>query len=296
MNVSILKGLLVVVLLGTLSACMMPEPIKKEQALFESEVMNNPSLSHHLFKVDDDTLHYAAAGDPQKPAMVIIHGTPGSWQQYSRYILEERLLEHYYMLVIDRPGWGGSTLGGEQSHASFEEQSIIIGALAKALKEQSGGKPVVLAGHSLGSSIAPRVAMDYPELIDGLLLFAGTLDPALGDPRWFNYVASIPGMGYLVGSSMMRANKEVHDLKGNLERMLPLWEGLQAQTTVVQGMSDKLVYPANIDFAETVLNPENSRIIRLKDEGHLFPMTMRDEVMSWALELLERINNLDKSA
>jgi len=289
MNVSTLKGLLVIVLLGALSACMMPEPLKKEQALFESEVVNNPSLNHHLFKTDGNTLHYVAAGDPQKPAMIIIHGTPGSWQQYSRYILEERLLEHYYMIVIDRPGWGGSILGSEQSHASFEEQSIIIGAVVKALKEQSGGQPVVLAGHSLGSSIAPRVAMDYPELIDGLLLFAGTLDPALGDPRWFNYVASVPGAGYLVGGRMIRANKEVHDLKGNLERMLPLWESLQVQATVVQGMNDKLVYPTNIDFAEKMLNPENSRIIRLEGEGHLFPMTMRDEVVDWALELLERI-------
>lgn len=289
MNVSTLKGLLVIVLLLSLSACMLPEPLKKEQALFESEVVNNPLLSHHIFEVDNDTLHYAAAGDPQKPAMIIIHGTPGSWQQYSRYILEERLLEHYYMIVIDRPGWGGSVLGDGQSHASFEEQSVIIGAFSKALKEQSGGEPVVLAGHSLGSSIAPRVAMDYPELIDGLLLFAGTLDPALGDPRWFNHLATIPGVAYLVGSNMMRANNEVHDLKGNLERMLPLWENLQAQTTVVQGMSDKLVYPANIDFAEAMLDASNTRIIRLEGEGHLFPMTMREKVMDWALELLARI-------
>ena len=289
MNLSPLKGIFIILLLTTVSACMMPEPLKQEQALFASEVVNNPLISHHLFKTGDDTLHYVAAGDSQKPAMMIIHGTPGSWQQYARYILEQRLLEHYYMMVIDRPGWGGSVLGDRQSHASFEEQSAIIGALASALKEHSGGQPVVLAGHSLGSSIAPRVAMDHPESIDGLLLFAGTLDPALGKPRWFNHLASIPGVSYLVGANMMRANDEIHDLKGNLERMLPLWESLQVQTTVVQGMRDKLVYPANIDFAEQVLDPANSSIIRLEGEGHLFPMTMRDKVMDWALELLARI-------
>jgi len=276
-------------LMFSLSACILPEPLKKEQALFESQVVNNPILSHHLFEVEDDSLHYVAAGDPQKPALVIIHGTPGSWQQYSRYLVEERLLEQYYMIVIDRPGWGSSVLGAEQFFASFEEQSVIIGALAKALKEQSDGAPVVLAGHSLGSSIAPRVAMDFPELIDGLLLFAGTLAPELGKPRWFNYLASIPGVNFIVGRNMMRANKEIHDLKANLERMMPLWAGLQAQTIVVQGMQDQLVYPGNIDFAESVLDPNNSRIIRLEDEGHLFPMTMRDEVMDWALELLMQV-------
>lgn len=283
------KVLFTTILFALLSACMMPEPLKKERALFESEVVNNPLLTHHLLEVDDDILHYAAAGDPQKPALVIIHGTPGSWQQYSRYVLEERLLEHYYTIVIDRPGWGLSTLGGEQSHASFEEQSTIIGALAKALKTASANQPVVLAGHSLGSSIAPRVAMDHPELIDGLLLFAGTLDPELGGPRWYNRVGAIPGVGYLVGSNMMRANKEVFDLKANLGRMLPLWDSIQAQATVVQGLGDDLVYPANIDFAEQMLAPERTQIIRLEGEGHLFPMTMRNKVMDWAIELLERV-------
>ena len=289
MNFSSLKGLICIGLLASLSACMLPEPLKKEQALFEAQVVNNPIISHQLFDVDDNTLHYVAAGEPQKPALIIIHGTPGSWQQYARFLVEERLLEQYYMIVIDRPGWGSSVLGGGQFYGSFEQQSVIIGAFAEALKEQSDGAPVVLAGHSLGSSIAPRVAMDYPKQVDGLLLFAGTLDPELGNPRWFNYLASIPGVNYLVGRTMTRANKEVHDLKANLERMLPLWENLQVQTTVVQGMSDKLVYPANIAFAESVLDPSKSRIIRLEGEGHLFPMTMRDEVMDWALELLARV-------
>lgn len=289
MKVSILKGLAIAVLLSSLSACMMPEPLKQEQLLFEAKVLNNPSIIHHLFELNDDILHYAAAGNPQNPALIIMHGTPGSWQQYARYITEERLLEHYYMLVIDRPGWGGSKLGGGQSFASFEEQSVIIGALAAQLKEDSGAQPVVLAGHSLGSSIAPRVAMDHPDLIDGLLLFAGTLDPELGDPRWYNRLATIPGIGFLVGSNMMRANDEIYTLKDNLTRMLPLWENITAQVTVVQGMNDELVFPANIDFAEQMLNPQNSKIVRLEDEGHLFPMTLREDVMDWAIELLERI-------
>ena len=289
MNFSIFKGLSIVTLLVSLTACMMPEALKQEQALFKAKVLNNPSITHHLFEVDDDTLHYAAAGNPQNPALIIMHGTPGSWQQYARYITEERLLDYFYMLVIDRPGWGGSTLGGEEPFASFEEQSVIIGALARELKEISDGQPVILAGHSLGSSIAPRVAMDYPELIDGLLLFAGTLDPELGEPRWYNRLAAIPGVDYLVGDTMMRANSEIYALKANLERMLPLWEGLQARVLVVQGMNDDLVYPANIDFAERMLKPETGRTIRLEDEGHLFPMTMRDQVMDWAIELLDAI-------
>lgn len=271
------------------SGCMMPEPLKQEQKLFATEVLNNPLVSHHLLTVNEDVLHYAAAGNPKNPSLIIIHGTPGSWQQYARYIIEERLLEHFYMIVIDRPGWGGSVLAGEHNVANFKLQSSIIGALIKQRKEESGDQAVILLGHSLGASLAPQIAMDHPEWVDGLMLFAGTLSPELATPRWYNRIAAIPGVGWFAGESLMRANEEIFALKANLEQMELGWADLQAKYIVVQGMKDNLVYPENIDYAQQVLNPANGKIIRLQDQGHLFPMTKRDRVMDWALELLEMI-------
>jgi pimeloyl-ACP methyl ester carboxylesterase len=284
-------SILVAVLL--LSGCLSPPAvIEEEWAIFEEKVENNPSVERHTLAVGDHRLFYAAAGDAQKPTLMIMHGTPGNWHQYARYMLNEQLQDQFYIVVIDRPGWGSSTLANDENNkniATFEEQATIVAALADKLKTENNRQPVILMGHSLGASIAPRVAIDYPQSIDGLLLLAGTLDPALSNPRWFNYVAGVPGAYWLLSSKMTKANKEIFALKSNIQRLDQDWDKLQAYTTVVQGMRDKLVYPANIDFAEKRLNPARAEMIRLPNEGHLFPMTLRNDVVAWSTCLLTKI-------
>lgn len=287
----ILQLVTIITLLLGVSACMVPEPIKEEREHIENLVKNNPDIKHHYLREGSNVLHYAANGNPQKPALVIIHGTPGSWQQYARYTLNEALLEHFYVMVIDRPGWGESVLGGGTAIASFAQQAEIISLLLKKLRADSRGQPVILMGHSLGGSIIPQVAMDYPELVDGLLLFAGTVAPELSTPRWFNYLGNIPLVNYLIGNDMYRANLEVFALKDNTAAMASRWQELKAEVIAVQGTEDELVYPANSDYIEANFNPETTTVIRLEGVGHLFPMTMRTEVVEWAVTLLGSIES-----
>lgn len=273
-----------------LVGCSGRNVIEQENRYVQLNIENNPAIKHYHLNVDGHTLHYAANGDHRKPALIIVHGTPGSWRQYSRYLLNETLLSHYYMIVIDRPGWGESVLVDDLNIASFELQAQIIAGLANTLRQQSGGQPVVLMGHSLGASIVPRVAMDFPDLIDGLLLFAGTLDPDLSSPRWFNYMGRIPMVKYVIGDSLHLSNQEIFALKKNIAAMKGRWHEIKAATISVQGMQDGLVYPANSYFIEKNFNASNTVVVRLDDEGHLFPMTLRDEVVAWACQVLEMIN------
>ena len=80
-----LKFVVTCLMVGLLSGCLAPKVIKQEALLFNDTVVNNPAVAQERLQVGDDTLFYGAAGDPQKPALVIMHGTPGSWQQYARY-------------------------------------------------------------------------------------------------------------------------------------------------------------------------------------------------------------------
>jgi pimeloyl-ACP methyl ester carboxylesterase len=278
-----------------LSSCFTPDVIKQEQRFFNTNIANNGQIQHHYIHVDNDQLFYAAAGDNGKPALIIIHGTPGSWHQFSRYLLNKNLLEHFYIVVIDRPGWGKSILGNGEATASYSHQANIIVSLTKQLKNTSHNQAVILMGHSLGASIAPRVAMDYPDNIDGLLLFAGGYNPAIESPRWFNYLAAIPGAHWLIGKDMSNANKEIFTLKKELQEMLPRWPDITSYTIAAQGNKDDLVYPANIDFIKNHLDPQRSISITLANEGHLFPMTMRAEVTDWAICLLKSIQTQSTS-
>lgn len=291
LNVSV-----VFLLLSMLTACFTPKIIRQEQALVKSTVLTDSRVSQHLFSYGAHRLFYAAAGDPQKPTLIIMHGTPGNWHQYARYLINSRLLEYFYIVVIDRPGWGQSSLGDNQSIASFDLHSDILAALAATFKENNGGQPLLIMGHSLGASIAPKVAMNYPQAVDGLLLFAGTLSPKLSQPRWFNHLAKNVIVNRLIGDTMRKSNLEILALENEIQAMADRLQSMEVATLVVQGMKDRLVYPDNIIFAETQFNTRYTETLRLQTEGHLFPMTRREDVVRWSICLLEKIQSVNPSA
>lgn len=286
----LLQRLLSVLLAISLTACFAPKELEKEWEIFDKTIINNVEIDRHYFEVDGDRLFYAAAGDFAKPALIIIHGTPGNWHQYARYMLNEKLRERFYVIVVDRPGWGDSVAGDTQEIISYQRHATIFAAFSAELKKHNNQQPVILLGHSLGSSIAPRVAMDYPGSIDGLLLLAGTLSPELSGLRWYNQLARLPGITWLIGHELKKSNLEILALRSEMEAMEPLWLNVGIPTIVVQGMQDVNVYPANADFAEQNLDPKLTDVIRLENEGHLFPLTKRDEVAAWSLCLLDKID------
>ena len=54
----------------------------------------------------------------------------------------------------------------------------------------------VIVGHSFGGSVALRLALDYPELVDGLVLLAPTThDWGGGGVAWYNQFAGPPLVG-----------------------------------------------------------------------------------------------------
>ena len=57
--------------------------------------------------------------------------------------------------------------------------------------------------------------------------------------------------------------------------------------TVIQGLKDSLVYPANADFAEQALQHTHHRIIRLKDANHFTPWEQYEEVKAALLDMLD---------
>ena len=101
---------------------------------------------------------------------------------------------------------------------------------------------------SLAGPIIARMAMDYGELIDGLVSVAGSLSPDLEPKEWYRpYFKAVP---WFFADMLVASNLEIMAHKAELTKMLPLWETIKTPTIVIQGTKDDLVHPNNAAFAK----------------------------------------------
>lgn len=282
---------LILFLCAGLFGCM-PNAIKEQQAFNQKHLEDNQRIQHIMVSDRGSPVHaalvLASVTESRSKAVVFIHGTPGDWQNAGRYLLDERLLESATVVSVDRPGWGESSVSDPEASLLFREQAIGIAAVLDALRSEMGIGHVILAGHSLGASIAPRVAMDFPELVDGMLLMAGSLDPQRGGPRWYNKFAALPGLSFILPEALNRSNREIMSLRKNLLSMKAGWATVSFPVQVIQGMEDKLVYPQNIDFIEAQLPNGNLTSVRLPNAGHLINLEQRSLVVTTLEHMLRQ--------
>ncbi len=221
--------------------------------------------------VDDHTISYAYSGNIEKPGLVFLHGTPGGWGAFEIYLENHRLQNDFFMVSIDRLGWGASPLPLKQVDGNFALQAKTINAVLKSYPN----KKWIIVGHSLGASIAPQVALENPQGISDLLLLAGSLKPSLGGPRWYNRAASTWLVAKLIGETMRRSNREIMALRKQLKAMDAQIKAstLSTHVTVMQGRKDKLVSPKNPAYVEKewANHFASVEIIELENEGHFLP-------------------------
>lgn len=105
------------------------------------------------------------------PTIVMLHGYTGSKENW--YRLARALKGRYRMVIPDLPGWGESQRVDGADYGFVAQSARLAAFLLRP--EVSGGKPVVLLGHSMGGGIAALTAARRPQAIArvGLLNAAG---------------------------------------------------------------------------------------------------------------------------
>lgn len=111
----------------------------------------------------------------------------------------------------------------------------------------------ILVGYSLGGPVVSRMAMDYPQLVGGLVLVAPSIDPQLEKWEWYRHVGDFFLFRPIIPKELDVSNQEILPLEKQLTLMLPLWSTIRVPVTVIQGDKDKLVPPGNADFARKML-------------------------------------------
>ena len=238
----------------------------------------------HQIEVQGVKMNHAEIGSDSLPVAFFVHGSPGSWGGFIDFMKDTVLLKKVKMVAVDRIGFGDSDLGnGEKSLTIQAELLKPIVAKYKKL-----GKKIILIGHSLGGPMIARMAMDYPELIDNLIIVAGSISPDLEpNEKWFRIPMDFMPIKFLVPASFRASNREILYLKPELEKMLPLWKNVRQPVIVIQGGKDMFVSPKNADFAEKMLvNVKNLRIVRVDTMNHFVPWSHPQLIKKAILESL----------
>lgn len=222
-------------------------------------------------EIEQYKIHYAYSGNEEKPGVIFVHGTPGGWAAFERYLEDTKLQQDFFLVAVDRMGWGRSDLGKSKLGSNFSLQAKSIAAIM----QDYPNKKWTIVGHSLGASIAPKIALVAPRSVDSLLLLAGSLNPKLGRPRWYNWAASTWVVSRLIGKSMRDSNREIMALKSELTQMDAELKQttLNVDVTVMQGATDKLVSPKNPAYVTNEWQTSFTKIdlIELPKEGHFLP-------------------------
>jgi 3-oxoadipate enol-lactonase len=122
-------------------------------------------------KTSDGRFTYEAAGDPDLPPLVFLHGIGGAARAWRGQL--DFFADRFRTIAWDMPGYGGSA----------PLPTVSIAALADALQDflaGAGATRPVLVGHSIGGMIVQQLLANDPRIASTVVL--AQTSPAFGKP------------------------------------------------------------------------------------------------------------------
>jgi pimeloyl-ACP methyl ester carboxylesterase len=168
-----------------------------------------PPIGRFL-NVDGVRLHYIECG--QGEPVVLVHGNGTMIQDFTVSGLVDRLAQRFRVIVTDRPGYGYSSrprqLWTPRAHARLFQKAL----------EQLGVRQAMVYGHSWGTLVAVALALEFPSLVQRLILASGYYYPTVRADVFLLSPPAIPVIGdamrYTISPLIARAM-----LPGMLKRM-----------------------------------------------------------------------------
>jgi pimeloyl-ACP methyl ester carboxylesterase len=250
------------------------------QAEFK-KLSHKPKIGRYTAK--GRSIRYVEVGAEDKPMILFVHGSPGSSQDYLKYLKDTDLVAKARMIAVDRPGYGYSDFGKVMT--SIEKQAACI---APILDLNKNSKPVLLVAHSYGGPVVARLAMDYPNKANGpMLMLAPGIDPDNERFFWFMKPLNWWGVRWLIPRSMRNSNFEKLSHPAELELMKTKWDALKNPTTFVHGYADWIVPIENSQFGVRMMANAPVDTIFDKDMNHQLIWNRYELVKAQLLKMLE---------
>lgn len=274
--------LLLIPILTALSGCMTFRMSSKEIERYF--VLKNVPVVQESYRLQGRTIQYVVSGNYAKPLVLFVHGSPGSLSAFIHFLADTILLDDALLVTADRPGFGYSNFGNAEP--SLKKQAALLKPI---LERYQHNRPIILVGHSLGGPLISRMAIDYPELVDGLIIVAGSIDPELEpNETWFRAPLATPFLSWLLPRSIRASNEEIYQLKPQLEELLPLWKQIKCPSTIIHGTKDSLVPAGNAAFAQRMLVNVPPVVQLAEGVDHFIPWSHPELIRAAIVNMLQQ--------
>ena len=138
------------------------------------------NVRHGYENVDGLKIFYREAGDPSKPAIVLLHGFPTSSHMYRNLIRD--LSDAYYLIAPDYPGFGESSFPSPHEYEySFDN---IANTMDKFLEQRKLTKYSLFI-QDYGAPIGFRIATAHPDRVQTILTQNGNAyEEGIAEAGW----------------------------------------------------------------------------------------------------------------
>jgi epoxide hydrolase 4 len=170
-------------------------------------------VTHGFANSNGIKIHYITLGESSKPLVILLHGFPEFWYSWRNQIRE--LAKHFNVVAADMRGYNDSDKPkGVRNYA----MDLLTGDVKELIRHVGYERATIIA-HDWGGSVAWRLALDYPSVVEKLIvlnspypsIFAHHLktNPRQMLKSWYMFFYQIPAIPeMLLGRTLYSALKK----------------------------------------------------------------------------------------
>lgn len=254
-----------------------PKSDEKILAKFE-ELDRFPELSYIDFNGEKvRRIQMKPILDTLLPTLVFVHGSPGSFMDFKRYLADSALNNHANIIAYDRIGYGVNNKGKVLN--SLEEEKAV---LDKVLEDVKLSK-VILIGYSYGGTLIMASDKNYKRKVALAPSVRGDLEPMFWLMNLTLWKLSRPFVPKVLLAASSEKFRHVDELPDFEDR----WNKSGSRVLAIHGEKDKIVPFENSVYLKNIFEREKFVLIPIKRGNHSLIWTNFDLIKDEIIKSLE---------